>query len=117
MAGMKSSRVTAFTTAIGGDGDNLLPERFSLSQNYPNPFNPSTTISFALTSRVEVRLEVFDITGRVVRTIELGELPAGYHDAVWNGKSDGGEPVASGMYLYRLIAGDFVATRKMMLLK
>jgi flagellar hook assembly protein FlgD len=90
--------------------------KFELSQNYPNPFNPSTTIEFSIAKRSNVRLVIYDITGRIVRTLIDGqEFEPGLYRVQWNGKNDYGEYVASGIYIYRLRAGSFIATRKMVL--
>lgn len=98
-----------------GDGEiacRAVPCEFELSQNYPNPFNPSTEIDFAVPSRTGVSLEVFNILGRRVAILVDGPLDAGYHTAVWDASA-----VASGVYFYRLMAGEFVETKKMVLLK
>jgi len=94
-----------------------LPESFSLSQNYPNPFNPSTTIKFGLPSASDVRLEVFDILGRSVTVLVDKQLDAGYHDIVWDGRNASGGETASGIYFYKLKAGDYISTKKMLMLK
>ena len=95
-----------------------LPLANSLSQNYPNPFNPETTISYALSSDVIVSLTIYNIAGQVVRKLVDGEaLAAGQYQAVWDGRSESGASVASGMYFYLLHAGDYVAKRKMVLLR
>jgi len=93
------------------------PMAFALEGNFPNPFNPMTNISFALPSSAEVRIDVIDVTGRVVRTMEAGELPAGRQIVTWDGRDNEGHPVASGVYLARLQAGEFEAASKMVLLK
>ncbi|UCG61827.1 MAG: T9SS type A sorting domain-containing protein, partial [Candidatus Zixiibacteriota bacterium] len=91
---------------------NGLPKEFTLSQNYPNPFNPGTQISFALPEAARVRIDVFNILGqRVVRLVDR-ELEAGYHSVSFDGSR-----FASGIYLYRIEAGDFVANKKMLLVK
>jgi FlgD Ig-like domain len=89
----------------------------SLSQNYPNPFNPQTTIAFSVKERGRVRLAVYDVSGALVRTLANEDFAAGLHTATWDGRNDAGQPVASGVYFYKLIAGDFSHTRKMVLLK
>ena len=94
-----------------------VPTEFALEANYPNPFNPTTTIQYALPEDASVTLEVFDAMGRLVATLVNGQQSAGRYDAQWNGRSDAGNTVASGMYLYRLKAGNFVETRTMLLLK
>lgn len=89
-----------------------LPETPFLSQNYPNPFNPNTEIEFALPTGCRVRLEVFNTGGQKVSTLIDREMKAGNHAVIWDGSE-----VASGVYLYRLQAGDFVESKKMMLVK
>jgi 5'-nucleotidase/UDP-sugar diphosphatase len=86
-------------------------------QNFPNPFNPTTVISFTLPVGVQVRLEVFNLLGQRVRSVVDEYLEAGYHAVEWNSTDDAGARVASGIYLYRLTAGDVVASKKMVLLK
>ena len=89
-----------------------------LSQNYPNPFNPETTIRYDLSSDAIVSLTIYNITGQVVRKLVDGEsLAAGQYQAVWDGRNESGVGVASGMYFYLLHAGDYVAKRKMVLLR
>jgi len=94
-----------------------VPENFALGQNYPNPFNPSTEISFSLPSASHVQLKVFNVLGQEVQTLADGHLGAGQHVVTWNGKDAGGNQAASGVYFYRLDAGDVRETRKMMLIK
>ncbi len=89
-----------------------VPQVFSLSQNYPNPFNPTTTISFSLPSKSYVSLKVFDITGREVATIISGEMPAGTYARQWDATK-----MSSGVYFYRLQAGNLTETKKLILLK
>ncbi|MCZ6775009.1 MAG: M1 family aminopeptidase [Ignavibacteria bacterium] len=88
------------------------PTSYRLDQNYPNPFNPTTSIRFALPSSGFVRLEVFSTLGEEVTTLVAHELPAGIHAVNWNARD-----LASGVYLYRLRAGDYVDTKKLLLLK
>ena len=95
-----------------------IPNDFILAQNYPNPFNPQTTIKFSLPDKKTVRLEIFNMLGQKVRTLINAELAAGYHHFVWNGKNSLGESVSSGIYFYRLQAGDsFVQIKKMTLIR
>ena len=99
-----------------------IPEETSLLPNYPNPFNPETWIPYQLANPADVTLTIYDIKGHVVRDLDLGHQRAGmYHSrsraAYWDGRNQIGEPVASGLYFYRLKAGDFVATRKMLIRK
>ena len=90
---------------------------FELHRNYPNPFNPRTTIAFDLPHASLITLQVYDVTGKKVRTLLSRQLPAGHHQVVWDGTNDAGQPVASGVYFYRLNAGNFSAVRKMLLVR
>ncbi len=94
-----------------------LPGHFSLAQNFPNPFNASTEISFDLSRRCPVELSVFNVVGQKVRTIIDAEIGAGSHTVIWDGLDTYGQPVASGVYFYRLNAGDFSETKKMLMIK
>ena len=98
------------------------PEKTVLLANYPNPFNPETWIPYQLSAAAEVTVTLHSSDGKLVRTLELGQMPAGaYSDkdraAYWDGQNAQGEPVASGIYFYTLTAGDFSATRKMVIRK
>ena len=100
----------------------LTPQETVLLHNYPNPFNPETWIPYQLSKPADVTLTIYDIQGRVVRNLDLGYQRAGmYHGrsraAHWDGRNAQGEPVASGVYFYTLKAGDFAATRKMLIRK
>ena len=101
---------------------SLIPKETSLSANYPNPFNPETWIPYQLSKPAEVSLTIYDIHGHVVRALDLGHQTAGTYQsrsraAFWDGRNAVGEPVASGLYFYTLTAGDFTATRKMLIRK
>lgn len=96
---------------------NEARSRFGLFQNTPNPFNPSTTIAFSLAEESDVVLDVFDVAGRRVRCLVSKKLGAGSHRVVWNGRSDSGEKVASGVYFYKLRAGKNDTNKRMVLLK
>lgn len=92
--------------------ESQLPTAYKLEQNYPNPFNPSTTIAFALPKPSEVILKVFDAYGREVAKLVEGRLPAGRHEVVLDAR-----PFSSGVYFYRLQAGEFSQTRRLTLVK
>lgn len=94
-----------------------IPSEFDLQQNYPNPFNPSTTIAFSLPETNSVTLRIYNINGQLVRSLVSNTLDAGYHTFNWDGRSDNGTQVSSGIYIYRVVAGDYNATRRMILLK
>jgi hypothetical protein len=89
----------------------------ALEQNQPNPFNPATTIRFTVPSRTDATLAIYDAEGRTVRTLLDGTVPAGITSVEWDGRDDSGAIVTSGVYFYRLTAGKFTASRKMLLLK
>ena len=100
----------------------LTPKETALLANYPNPFNPETWIPYQLSKPVDVTLTIYDIKGSVVRTLDLGHQRAGVYQnrsraAYWDGRNAVGEKVASGLYFYTLTAGDFSATRKMLIRK
>ena len=94
-----------------------MPRVDFLEQNHPNPFNPSTTIHFGLKRPSDVNLRIFDVAGRLIRVLADGQFGPGEYTRIWNGRSDSGSQVASGVYFYRMDAGEFVQTKKMVLLK
>jgi hypothetical protein len=117
-----------FTYTIGLSGLNpgivavetegLAPEAFVLDHCFPNPFNPLTTIRYGLPEPSPVNLSVYDVAGRLVRTIIAGDQKAaGWHEATWNGMDDSGRRAGAGIYFYRLDAGDYSQTRRMTLVK
>jgi|YelNatPaOPRAMG01_1025707.scaffolds.fasta_scaffold11741_2 hypothetical protein len=97
---------------------STVPMKYSLDQNYPNPFNPSTTINFSVAKAGNVKLVIYNALGQEVRTLVDQDFSAGSHSIQWDGKDSHGMSVSSGLYIYRISAGtDFVAARKMVLLK
>jgi M6 family metalloprotease-like protein len=104
--------ITGAPTAAGD-----LPAKFALLPNYPNPFNPATTIRYEIASRTQVELRVFDVSGALVRTLVNESKAPGAYSLQWNGRDDRGTAVSSGVYFYRITAGDFTDVRKMTLLK
>lgn len=94
-----------------------LPDGFELHQNHPNPFNPNTTISFSLPAAEHVKLDIYNVNGQVVRTLIDRNMPDGTHTVEWDSTDETGNPVASGIYFYRLSAGDKSLTKKMSLVK
>ncbi len=99
------------------DSQARLPEGFTLCPNYPNPFNPVTNISFYLPRTEYIRLTVYNLAGQQVLQLYSGIKPLGQHQIQWNGRNQHGQAVSTGMYLYQIKAGEFVQTRKMLLLK
>jgi hypothetical protein len=103
------------------------PDKFDLSQNYPNPFwseatsrfagNPTTQIRYQLPQAVQVSLTIYNMLGQEVRKLVNAKQPAGYHTAIWDGRDNSGRPVPTGVYHYRLQAGSFTMTKKMLMAK
>lgn len=98
-----------------GEPEAIVPTEYMLEQNYPNPFNPSTTIGFSLPVVSEVTIAIYNLRGQVVLTLISGMLGKGEHQIIWDGTDSSGMNVPSGLYLYRMRAGSFVATRKLIL--
>ena len=110
--------IVPVTLEVGGTSAvETLPQHLALEKNYPNPFNPRTNISFVLPADGSARLQVYDMQGRLVKTLHDGALSAGYHTVMWDGTDDTGQRVASGVFLYRLVSGDQIFSRKMLLMK
>jgi hypothetical protein len=127
-AASTSLRIASYELADGagnvlsGEGQVLaigtassVPTRFALYPNYPNPFNPATQIAFDLASEVNVQLVIYNLMGQQVRTLVHQPMAAGAYRVTWNGLDDHNRPAGSGLYLYRLVAGNFTDTRKMIL--
>ncbi|MCX6136916.1 MAG: T9SS type A sorting domain-containing protein [Ignavibacteriales bacterium] len=114
--GMLQAAIKAITGVSRITGD-VAPATFELTQNYPNPFNPSTQIGFALPKASNVRVNIYDITGKLVRSLVDESMAAGKYTATWDGMNHAGQQVTSGVYIYRIEAGSFSATKKMLMLK
>ena len=97
--------------------EGLLPDEFALHQNYPNPFNPVTTIRYDLAEDAMVNIIIHDMLGRQVKTLINRTQDAGYKSVIWNATNDYGKPVSAGIYLYQIQAGEYIQTKKMVLLK
>ena len=95
----------------------VLPHEFSLEQSFPNPFNPITTIGFAVPARGDVELVIYNLAGQQARTLVSAVVEVGNHSVTWDGRDDLGRELASGVYMYRLQAGERVASRRFLLLK
>ena len=106
-----------FSSNTDSRNHRTLPVKYKLGQNYPNPFNPTTQISFAIPEPSHVIIEVFNITGQRVATIVDDFMATGAYTVNWNGSDQNGYEVASGIYLYRLTAGTYSETKKMVLMK
>ncbi|MDP8232975.1 MAG: C25 family cysteine peptidase, partial [Candidatus Zophobacter franzmannii] len=118
-AGLAVRFTTTPPDAFVGNDDNDIPVVIgsNLSQNYPNPFNPETTINFNLKTPGRARLDVYNQRGQHVTTLVNGNYASGLHSIVWNGRDSENKTVASGIYLYKLQAGTYTKTRKMILIK
>jgi len=115
--GNESGYALLCSELITGDDPAKTPTANFLAQNFPNPFNPLTTIAFGLEKPADIRLCIYDASGRLVCILAEESRKAGPHKLNWNGKDKSGTAVSSGIYFYRLVAGDFVQTRKMVLLR
>jgi hypothetical protein len=102
---------------VTGSDTPRAPDASYLAQNYPNPFNPMTRIDFGLSAPGHVSLRIYNVAGRLVRAIVSDERRAGRYEETWDGKDSGGRTVSSGIYFYRLNAGNFESTRKMILVR
>ena len=100
---------------------NTTPSQYSLSQNFPNPFNPETKIQFDIpgtrTTKANTRLAIYNASGQLVRVLVDEMRAPGSYEVQWDGRDNLGQFVASGIYIYKLISGDFVSTKKMILLR
>lgn len=115
----KFSEVAQFKTnaKVTAVDENQIPTEFSLEQNYPNPFNPSTVIKYTLPKNEFVTVKIYDMLGREVKTLVSRENTAGNYSVEWNGDDNFGNKVSAGTYIYRITAGNFVAVKKMLLIK
>ncbi len=112
-------------SGVAKEGDDLwndeeaweIPVTTTLLGNYPNPFNPSTTFRYALAEPGLVSLKIYNMLGQLVRTVVDAHQVEGYYEAIWDGRNETGAAVASGIYVYRMIAGSFVETKRMLLLR
>ena len=97
--------------------ESIMPKEFALHQNYPNPFNPITSLRYDLPNDGLVNITIYDMMGRVVKTLVNGYQNAGYKSVQWNATNDRDEPVSAGLYLYTMQGGEYRQTKKMVLLK
>ena len=109
--------ITVSTSAVEESDLSNIPTSFELEQNFPNPFNPTTSIKFGLPTKSHVSIIVYNLLGQEITTLVNEELSAGTHTTEWDGRDKSNSEVASGIYFYKLIAGDFIDTKKMMLVK
>jgi len=115
LAPRNNDDVRKFPVSVEVDGN--VPYVFALEQNYPNPFNPKTQINFEIAQEVDVKIQIFNVLGQRVRTLVNRKMVPGKGHATWFGKNDFGAQVSTGIYIYRIEAGDFVKSQKMLFLK
>ena len=116
-ASIRSGGTYAVLYSENVKSEQVIPKRFILYPNMPNPFNPVTNIVFDLPVKGEISLKIYDVRGRQVTSLEETVLPAGRYEYIWDGKNGSGRPVGSGVYFYRIVAGENTATRKMTLIR
>ena len=109
--------LTIYENVLSLTNNAELPNRFDLHQNYPNPFNPVTSINYQLAGDAQVKLTIYDIMGQKIRTVVNENQSSGFHSVLWDGKDNYNNPVSSGVYFYRIHAGDYIQTRKMILMR
>lgn len=107
----------SISTAVGNEKLATVIKTFTLLQNYPNPFNPSTTIEYQLPKTGNVEIKIFSINGQLVKTLESIHQIAGMHTVVWDGRNNGGQTVASGMYIYQVAFENSMLAKKMLFIK
>lgn len=118
--GQAQLRLNPSQSAVASTDASLSVEKpltLALWHNHPNPFNPTTTIAYQVPRQSEVRIEIYSMLGQKVRTLLNDRKEPGEYKAVWDGRNDGGAQVASGVYMYRMVAGDFMQVRKMILMR
>ena len=111
------SETLSFEVVLSVNEENMIPDEFALHQNYPNPFNPVTTLRYDLPENSLVNITIYDMLGRQVKTLINQTQEAGYKSIIWDATNDYGNPVSAGIYLYQIQAGEYISTKKMVLLK
>jgi flagellar hook assembly protein FlgD len=97
--------------------ETIVPDRYELSQNFPNPFNAETLIKYQLPKTGHVSIKIYNLLGQQIRTLVAEEQEAGFHQILWNGLNDWHQAIGSGEYLYQMRVGDFVAVKKLVLIR
>jgi len=114
----KIYRFKPTTVSVVEGKKNIVIDEFFLGENYPNPFNPRTQIPYSITKTSFVEISVYDITGRLIKTLVQSEMPAGNHEVFWNGKDERGNSQSSGLFFYQMrVDGDLKQTKRLVLLK
>ncbi|MFC2085312.1 T9SS type A sorting domain-containing protein, partial [Bacteroidota bacterium] len=104
-------------TDISEEEGTIIPDKFDVAQNYPNPFNPATTLRYSLPEATFVSIKIYNMLGQLVKELVNDDVSAGVFEVQWNGDDESGRKVSSGTYIYRVVAGKNVMTKKMVLLK
>ena len=117
MASNGPFQFTLDLSATLGIDESTIPDVFALHNNYPNPFNPVTNITYDIPEVADVKLEIYNVMGQKVRTLATGSHEPGRYRVLWNATNDLGQGLSSGMYIYRIQAGDFVSVKKLVLMK
>ena len=117
MASNGPFQFTLDLSATLGIDESTIPDVFALHNNYPNPFNPVTNITYDIPEVADVKLEIYNVMGQKIRTLATGSHEPGRYRVLWNATNDLGQGLSSGMYIYRIQAGDFVSVRKLVLMK
>ncbi len=105
------------SSAVGNVDVKTVIKSFKLLQNYPNPFNPSTTIEYQIPKGGNVDIKIFSIDGQLVKTFENFYQSSGSYNVIWDGRNNGGQSVASGLYIYRVVFDNLVLAKKMLFVK
>jgi len=112
-----SVKISKTTSTYSFETKPAVPRQFALRQNFPNPFNPATRIRYEIPKDCDVKIAVFNMRGELVKWIVDKHQQSGYYEMIWDSHNNAGQQVASGLYLYRMQAGSYVKTRKMVLMK
>ena len=115
--GVASGHVRVYTLTELFIDSRIMPTEYAVHQNYPNPFNPVTKLQYAIPKNSLVTINIYDMLGRQVKTLVNQTQDAGYKSVIWDATNDYGKPVSAGMYLYQIQAGEYIQTKKMVLLK
>jgi hypothetical protein len=107
----------ANTVELSLNNNIVMPDQYILHQSYPNPFNPVTTLRYDLPENSFVNITIYDMLGKEIKTLINQTQDAGYRSVIWNATNNYGKPVSAGIYLYQIQAGEYMQTKKMVLLK
>ena len=115
--GFTGTLIVEAPSSISVAEQSKVPVAYTLSPNYPNPFNPVTTLRYELPQRADVLLVIYDVSGREVTRLVDGFQPPGYHQVMWDGRTENGRKIPSGVYIARLVTPEYTKSIKMVLLK